>query len=152
MSSSAASPPDVTALAKAVRAISNEFSLPEIQRTVLRLVQENTGAPYAAILKHQEGRSWVIQCQPEGECRTTSELPITVLHGARRTLAPVILADASTQPPYSDDAVVRARGLRSVLCWPLTHRGMQHGLLYLEHAQVPGAFAGQHLGLIEILA
>jgi PAS domain S-box-containing protein len=152
MSSSAASPPDVTALAKAVRAISNEFSLPEIQRTVLRLVQENTGAPYAALLKYQDGRTWAIQCQPEGERRTPSELPVTVLHGARRTLAPVILADACAHAPYCDDAVVRARGLRSVLCWPLTHRGMQHGLLYLEHAQVPGAFAGDHLSIVEILA
>lgn len=152
MSSSAASPPDVTALAKAVRAISSEFSPPEIQRTVLRIVQENTGAPYGAFLGYQEGRSWVIQCQPEGERRTVSELPATVLHGARRTLAPVVLADASTQAPYSDDTVVRARSLRSVLCWPLTHRGMQHGLLYLEHAQTPGAFAGERLGIIEILA
>jgi PAS domain S-box-containing protein len=152
MSSSAASPPDVTALARAVRAISNEFSLPEIQRTVLRIVQENTGAPYAALLKFQDGRTWVIQCQPEGERRTLSELPVTVLHGARRTLEPVILADASALAPYCDDAVVRARGLRSVVCWPLTHRGMQHGLLYLEHAQVPGAFAAEHLSIVEILA
>jgi PAS domain S-box-containing protein len=152
MSSSAASSPDVTALAKAVRAISNEFSLPEIQRTVLRIVQENTGAPYAALLKYQDGRTWVIQCQPEGERRTLSELPVTVLHGARRTLAPVILADACTHAPYCDDSVVRARGLHSVLCWPLTHRGMQHGLLYLEHAQIPGAFAAEHLSIVEILA
>ncbi|HVG57567.1 MAG TPA: PAS domain-containing protein [Hyalangium sp.] len=142
----------MTALAKAVRAISNEFSLPEIQRTVLRIVQENTGAPYAALLKYQDGRTWVIQCQPEGERRTLSELPVTVLHGARRTLAPVILADACTHAPYCDDSVVRARGLRSVLCWPLTHRGMQHGLLYLEHAQIPGAFAAEHLSIVEILA
>jgi PAS domain S-box-containing protein len=142
----------VTALAKAVRAISSEFSVPEIHRAMLRIVQESTGAPYGAILGNQEGRNWVIQCQPEGERRTVSELPVTVLHGARRTLAPVVLADASTQPPYCDDPVVRARNLRSVLCWPLTHRGMQHGLLYLEHPQAPGAFAGERLGIIDILA
>ncbi len=53
MSSSATLPLDVTALAKAVRAISSEFSLPEIQRTVLRIVRENTGAPYAALLGFQ---------------------------------------------------------------------------------------------------
>jgi PAS domain S-box-containing protein len=152
MSSPLASPPDVTALAKAVRAISSEFSVPEIQRAVLRIVQVSTGAPYAAIVGNQEGRSWVIQCQPEGERRNASELPVAVLHGARRTLAPVVLADASTQPPYSDDPVVRARSLRSVLCWPLTHRGMQHGLLYLEHPQTLGAFAGERLGIIDILA
>ncbi len=152
MRSPANSPLDVTALARAVRAISSEFTLPEIQRIVLRLVQEHTGAPYGALVGSPEGRGWVIQCQPEGEQRTVSELPASVLHGARRTLAPVVLEDASAQAPYSDDAVVRDRSLRSVLCWPLTHRGTQHGLLYLEHAQLPGAFAGERLGIIEILA
>ena len=152
MSSPLTTPSDVTALAKAVRAISSEFALPEIQRAVLRIVQENTRAPYAALVGNPEGRGWVIQCQPEGERRTVGELPATVLHGARRTLAPVVLADASAQAPYSDDAVVRARGLRSVLCWPLTHRGMQHGLLYLEHAQAVGAFTGEHVSIVELLA
>ena len=107
---------------------------------MLRVFQELTGAPYAALLGFQEGGGWAIQCQSAGDSRTTANLPALVLHGARRTLAPVALSDASKQPPYSEDAVVRARALRSVLCCPLIHRGVQHGLLYLEHAQVPRAF------------
>ncbi|HYH95067.1 PAS domain-containing protein [Hyalangium sp.] len=150
--SSSALPTDVPSLAKAVRAISHEFSLPELQRTVLRVLQEHTGAPYAALLGFHEGRGWVIQSQSEGESRTLGELPNAVIHGARRTLEPVLLADAVTQAPYCDDAVVRARGLRSVLCFPLTHRGVQHGLLYLEHPHVPSAFEGTLLSVIELLA
>jgi len=152
MSSSAVSAPDLPTLAKAVRAINQEFALSELQRTVLRVLQEHTRAPYAALLGFHEARGWVIQCQSEGGNRALSELPPTVIHGARRTLEPVILAEASQQVPYCDDTVVRARGLRSVVCWPLTHRGMQHGLLYLEHPQVPNAFDGPLLSVIELLA
>jgi PAS domain S-box-containing protein len=152
MSSSGASAPDLPTLAKAFRAINQEFSLPELQRAVLRVLQEHTRAPYVALLGFHEARGWIIHCQSEGERRVLSELPTTVIHGARRTLEPVILAEAAQQVPYCDDAVVRARGLRSVVCWPLTHRGVQHGLLYLEHAQVPNAFEGPILSVIELLA
>ncbi|KFE72104.1 PAS domain-containing protein [Hyalangium minutum] len=143
--------PDLPTLAKAVRAINQEFSLPELQRTVLRVIQEHTPAPYAALLGFHEARGWVIQCQTEGEHRALHELPTTVIHGARRTLEPVVLSEASQQAPYCDDVVVRAKGLRSVICWPLTHRGVQHGLLYLEHAHASHAFDGV-LSVIELLA
>ncbi|WP_224367616.1 PAS domain-containing protein [Hyalangium versicolor] len=149
------SPPpqvDVLSLAKAIRSISGEFSLPELQRAVLRALQEFSGAPYGALLGFQERLGWVIHCQTEGESRTLAELPTTVIHGARRTLEPIVLSDASRQPPYCDDAVVKARGLHSVLCSPLTHRGVQHGMLYLEHAQASHVFEGPQLSVIEILA
>ena len=152
MSSSGASAPDLPTLAKAFRAINQEFSLPELQRAVLRVLQEHTRAPYVALLGFHEARGWVIHCQPEGESRALKDLPTTVIHGARRTLEPVILAEASQQVPYCDDAVIRARGLRSVLCWPLAHRGVQHGLLYMEHSQVANAFDGAQLSVIELLA
>ncbi|MFL5344530.1 MAG: PAS domain-containing protein [Hyalangium sp.] len=152
MSSSPLSLADLLSLSKAIRAISNEFTLLELQRTVLRIIQEHSSAPYAALLGFQEGQGWVIQCQSEGASRALSELPTTVIHGARRTLEPIVLSDASKQPPYCDDAVVRARGLRSVLCTPLTHRGVQHGMLYLEHALSPQLFEGPRLSAIEILA
>jgi PAS domain S-box-containing protein len=152
MSSSPLTPAKLLSLSKAVRAISSEFTVLELQRSVLSLVQEHSGAPYAALLGFQEGLGWLIQCQSEGASRTLSELPTTVIHGARRTLEPIVLADASKQPPYCDDAVVRARNLRSVLCTPLTHRGVQHGMLYLENALTPQAFEGACLSAVEILA
>ncbi|WP_224248510.1 sensor histidine kinase [Hyalangium gracile] len=150
--SSSPPPVDLPSLSKAIRAISSEFSLPELQRTLLRTLQEFSGVPYGALLGFLEGRGWVIACQSEGENRPLGELPSTVIHGARRTLEPIILADAHRQPPYCDDPVVRGRGLRSVLCMPLTHRGVQHGMLYLEHSQVTQAFEGPRLHVIEILA
>jgi PAS domain S-box-containing protein len=153
MSSPPASSFDLSSLAQAVRAISSEFSLPDLQRTMLRVIQQSVGAAYAALVGMQEeGRGWIIHEQSEGEHRTIQELPASVLHGARRTLAPIILAGASTQPPYSEDEVVRARGLRSVLCWPLTHRGVQHGLLYLESAQLAQAFESTCQEVMDILA
>lgn len=151
MSSTGVPAPDLPTLAKAFRAINQEFSLPELQRSVLRVLQEHTRAPYAALLGFHEARGWVIQCQTHGENRALHELPTTVIHGARRTLEPVVLGEASEQVPYCDDVVVRAKGLRSVVCWPLTHRGVQHGLLYLEHPQAAHAFDGM-LSVIELLA
>ena len=66
---------------------------------MLRVVQEHSGAPYAALLGFLEGRGWIIQCQSEGESRTLLELPTTVIHGARRTLEPVLLGEAEQAGP-----------------------------------------------------
>jgi PAS domain S-box-containing protein len=139
-------------LAQAARATSGEHALEDLQRALLRTLQESSGASYAALLDCSEGGGWVVLCQSEGEHRPPTELPASVLHAARRTLKPVSVGDASAQAPYTEDAVVRARGLRSLLCCPLAHQGRWRGLLYLESTLAPDAFSQERQQHIEALS
>ncbi|MDY7232424.1 PAS domain-containing protein [Hyalangium rubrum] len=142
---------DLLSLSQAARAISSELAPEELQRTLLRILREATGAQYAALLDFNASEGWVVLCQSAGESRTTADLPATVLAEASQTRKSVILSNASAQAPHAQDSVVRARGLRSVLCQPLTHRGRQHGLLYLESTQSVDAFGEARQSLIELL-
>jgi PAS domain S-box-containing protein len=143
---------DVVSIIKAARAISSEIVLADLMHTVLRIIRENAGAPYAALVDFDERQGWLIRCQPENENRTPADLPTSVLHYVRRTLKPVVIDDAITQNPYAEDAAVRARGLHSVLCVPLVHRERRHGLLYLENSLATHAFSEARQGIVEILA
>jgi signal transduction histidine kinase len=138
-------------LSQAAQAASGEHALEELQRALLRILQESAGASYSALLDFREG-GWAVLCQSEGEHRTPAELPASVLHAARRALKPVNVGDASAQAPYSEDEVVRARRLRSLLCCPLACQGRWRGLLYLESTIAPGAFSQERQQLIASLA
>ncbi len=142
---------DLLSLAQAACALSSELPSEELQRTLLRILRELTGAEYAALMEFTLSEGWIILCQSAGESRTVAELPTRMLDAARHARTPLIVADASAQAPYAQDAVVRERGLRSVLCQPLHHRGREHGTLYLESSQEVNAFGDDRQSLIELL-
>ncbi|WP_257459506.1 GAF domain-containing protein [Archangium lipolyticum] len=143
---------DLLSIIRAARAISSELVQAELLHTMLRIIQENAGAQYAALVDFQEGVGWLIRGQTQMEQRAPEELPESVLNYVRRTLKPVVIDDASIQSPYADDAVVRSRGLHSVLCLPLIHRERQHGILYLENSLSTHAFSEARQDIVEILA
>lgn len=143
---------DLLSIIRAARTISSEIVQAELLHTMLRIIQENAGAQYAALVDFREGAGWIIRGQSQMEQRAPGELPESVLNYVRRTLKPVVIDDASIQSPYADDAVVRSRGLHSVLCHPLIHRARQHGLLYLENSLSTHAFGEARQDIVEILA
>ena len=64
----------------------------------------------------------------------------------------VILDDASTQNPFSDDGYVLLRRPRSVLCLPLVRQRESIGVLYLENNLAPRVFTPDRLAVLELLA
>jgi PAS domain S-box-containing protein len=83
---------------------------------------------------------------------TPSELAESVLHYVLRTRESVILDDAATEPRFSDDAYVRRRRPRSVLCLPFLRQAKLVGVLYLENNLAPRAFTPDRLAVLELLA
>jgi PAS domain S-box-containing protein len=122
---------DLLSLARAARGLSGELTLGDLHQTILRIVQESTGAQYAALLDFSEGQGWSILCQPADAKRTPAEVPSSVLARARASLAPVLHAE--------------------VQCHPLAYRGRQHGVLYLERPMGSEPLDEARQGLLELL-
>ena len=80
------------------------------------------------------------------------EFPESLLRYAVRTQENVILDDASTENPFSDDAYVLLRRPRSVLCLPLVRQRESIGVLYLENNLAPRVFTPDRLAVLELLA
>src|SRR6185312_12812536 len=64
----------------------------------------------------------------------------------------LILDDASHPTPLCDEAYVRRRHPRSILCLPLMKQAKLTGLLYLENTLATHAFTPERVAVLELLA
>jgi histidine kinase len=151
---------DVTALAKATRAISGELELDKLLERMLEIIFENAGAEGGAlILDHEDGLT-VVASRTAGASRimptsgpiTEARLPRSIVHYVHRTSATVVLDDATSDPRFAADDYIRTRRPRSVLCMPIKHKDRLIGVLYLENTLVTGAFTQARLDALNILA
>jgi len=115
------------------------------------VVLEHAGAQRAVLLLVQAG-----VLRPEGgasiEGETTQELPESIVRYVERTCKAIVLADASTDPTFGEDAYfVQVRG-RSVLCLPILVHSRIVGVLYLENNLLSDAFSPKRLALLEVVS
>jgi PAS domain S-box-containing protein len=153
---------DLMAVAKASQAISREILLPDLQRTLMRVVVEHAGARRGALLLAEgdvlevhataavRGTETHVRLELPGPAEATL-LPLSVLNYVARTRASVVLADAAESDYSADDYVVRSRP-RSVLCMPVIRQGRLAGALYLENSLTAGAFTPATHTALELLA
>jgi predicted ATPase/class 3 adenylate cyclase len=64
----------------------------------------------------------------------------------------LMLAEAESDARFTQCAYIASRHPKSVLCSGIRHRGELLGLIYLEHSQMAGAFSGQKLEWLRLLA
>ncbi|HMG56044.1 MAG TPA: ATP-binding protein, partial [Kofleriaceae bacterium] len=150
---------DVTAIAKATRAISGELELDKLLEIMLEIIFENAGAEGGALVL-DDPRGLTVAAIRTGHAPRISThatplagapLPRSILHYVHRTGTPVVLDDAAGDPRFGNDDYIRSSAARSVLCMPVRHQDRAIGLLYLENTLVSGAFTQARLEALTIL-
>ncbi len=153
---------ELATVVKVSQAIAGEIVLEKLIDTLLRTAIEHAGAERGLLILLRGG-------QPEAEAEATtgpgrvdvalrraavtaSELPQSALQYVIRTHESVILDDAASQTLFSEDAYVRQRRPRSVLCLPLVKQAKLIGVLYLENNLAPRVFTPARLAMLELLA
>jgi signal transduction histidine kinase len=150
---------DVTAIAKATRAISGELELDRLLERMLDIIFENAGAEGGALVRATPGGLVIAACRTAGATRTSTQetplhgaaLPRSLVHYVQRTETAVVLDAAMTDPRFGNDEYIRARRSQSVLCMPVKHKDRVLGVLYLENGLVSGAFTKARLEALSIL-
>ena len=149
---------DVLTAIKASQTLSREFVAKNLIQSFLRIVLEHAGAQRAVILLVREGR-----LEPADASTTDGQIglinplatgdafPQSIVTYVERSLAPLVLADAGSDPVFSADPYVCATGTRSVLCMPILARSELVGVLYLENRLAADAFSTDRLTLLEVL-
>ncbi|MDC3955522.1 AAA family ATPase [Polyangium jinanense] len=153
---------DFATVLKASQAVSGELVLDRLLETLLSIAVEHAGAE-RGLLIHPRGA----ECDIEAEVVTVrdrvevtlrqapitpADLPTSILHYVIRTRETVILDDAAAPNLFSDDAYVRERRPRSVLCLALVKQGTLVGVLYLENNLTPRVFTADRITMLELLA
>ncbi|XXX75433.1 AAA family ATPase [Sorangium sp. So ce134] len=153
---------DVMTVLKASQAVSSELILDRLIETLLTFVVEHAGAERGLLLRprgaEHDVEAEVVTRRGRVEVTlrqapiTPADLPIAILHYVIRTRERVILDDAAVPSQFSEDAYVRERRPRSVLCLPLVKQGTLVGVLYLENNLTPRAFTADRIAMVELLA
>ena len=153
---------DLATVIKVSQAVSGEMILEKLIDTLMRTAIEHAGAE-RGLLIFQRGVEQRIEAEATtsgdtiivrlGEASVAEAVaPESIVHYVVRTLETVLLADASTENPFSADTYVCQQHARSILCLPLINQAKLIGLLYLENNLTPNVFTPTRIAVLKLLA
>jgi PAS domain S-box-containing protein len=153
---------DLATVLSVFQAVSGEIELGKLIDTLLRTALEHAGAERALLVLPQ-GEELRVQAEAvtaggavtvglRDAALTSDQLPETVLQYAARSQQRVILEDASAQATFSNDAYIREKGARSILCLPLVKQGRLIAILYLENNLAANVFSARRIAVLNVLA
>lgn len=151
---------DLATLLKASQAISSEMELDKLLTVILEIIIANAGANKGVLLLKKDltlevralievGKSpEIISSIP---LESSLDVPITVVNTVKRTLKPLVLADARINPRFMTDSYIQKYQPKSVLCSPLINQGQLFGVLYLENHLTVGAFTSDRVEVLSLI-
>ena len=82
----------------------------------------------------------------------STDVPVSVVQFVTRTNKSLVLADATQDDVFTQDAYIKRMQPLSILCLPIIHRGEVTGILYVEHRWLTGVFTAQRVEVLALLA
>ena len=153
---------DVETIVRASQALSEGIVLQELLKKMIWLVLQNSGARRAVLLLEKEGELYIeAQGNAEREAIVVSQgestkgkeqLPERILNYVANTHESVILNTEKEIRQFIGEVSMAENKAKSLLCMPVQSKRNLVGLLYLENDLIDGAFSGQHLLVLKILA
>jgi predicted ATPase/class 3 adenylate cyclase/tRNA A-37 threonylcarbamoyl transferase component Bud32 len=153
---------DFSSVMKASEAIAREIELAPLVTRLMEILLESAGAECGVLLVNQQGTlqaaasgaitqgTTAIQPQQLGEAAPS--WPLAIVQYVMRTQQSLVLANASQDVRFGQDAYIQARQPQSVLCAPLKKQGRLTGLVYLENNLMANAFTPDRLEVINLLS
>ena len=156
---------DMDTLIKAGQTISGEVVFGRLLDRLLSIVIENAGAQRGLLLLSRGGKlyvdaeaniTWteakVMMSLPVDQNEGGSMVPLGVINYAARTRETIVLDEAQSDERFLNDAYIRRKETRSLLCQPILHQGELVGLIYLENDLTSGAFTPDRAHLVALLS
>ena len=151
---------DLATLVKASQAISGEIELNKLLTTLLEIVIANAGANKCLLLLKQEINLNLVALVEAGQSprllpsipiESNHDVPISLVNTVKRTLKPLVLADARINPQFAGDSYIQKYQPKSILCSPILNQGQLIGVLYLENNLTVGAFTSQRVEVLNLI-
>lgn len=154
---------DLETATRASRAISEEIVLSRLVERLMRVVVENAGAERGVLVLSSAAGPHVVAAlgfvdgepvvrHASGEpLETSAELSLGIARWVLAAGRSVVLEDAARRGDFVQDAYVRARQPRSILCAPIEYQGTLRGVIYLENNLARGAFTRDRIEMLQLL-
>jgi len=154
---------DTTTVLKAAQAISGEIILDQLLIKLLRIALEHAGAQKACLMLVHDDRLFVEsiasvdgdatrRLNPALALEDCDDVPHSIVQFVARTKQSLVLADATREDVFTQDAYVKAFQPLSVMCLPISSRNEVIGVLYIEHRWLTGLFTSQRVEVLSLLA
>jgi hypothetical protein len=153
---------DLANIIKVSQALSSEIVLEKLIDTLMRTAIEHAGAERGLLILPRD-----VANQIAAEATTSDNtvivhlreafvaeagLPESIVNYVVRTQESVILDDALSQSPFSEDPYIRGLHARSILCLPLINQAKLIGLLYLENNLSSQVFTPKRITMLKLVA
>jgi predicted ATPase/signal transduction histidine kinase len=151
---------DLTTLLKASQAISGEIERDKLLTTLLKIVIASGGANKCVLLLKQDQSLNVVALVEEGKdpqllpsipLESSSDVAISLVNIVRRTLKPLVIADARINSQFAADSYLEQQQPKSILCSPILNQGQLIGVLYLENNLTVAAFTNDRVEVLNII-
>jgi PAS domain S-box-containing protein len=153
---------DLATVIKVSQAVSSEIVLEKLIDTLMRTAIEHAGAERGLLIFPQGVQQGIeaeaitsgdtISVRLRDAFTAEAEVPESIIHYVVRTHERVILGDAATHNPFSEDTYLRRHHARSILCLPLINQAKLIGVLYLENNLTPHVFTATRIAVLKLLA
>lgn len=156
---------DFETVIKAAQTISGQIVLADLLHHMMRIVMQNSGADRAFFLMETGGelcieaeagtgteKTLVLQSRPLSDAARGHALAAGIVNYVARTHDNIVLDHACDHGDFMDEAAIKARRVKSVLCAPVLGRGKLNGIIYLENNMSVGAFTPERVKLLQVLA
>ena len=150
---------DLSSLLRASNSIAGEIRWESLLEKLTTILVENAGAQTAELLLPRE-ESWYVAARKTGQLPvefgqaplSEATHPLAVIRAVRRSLQPVVLANAAQDATYGSDRYLREHRPLSLLCLPVVKNQRLSAIIYLENNLTAGAFTHERLGLVQLLS
>ncbi len=153
---------DAETVVKASQTLSSEIDLPRLIEKLMRLAVEHAGAERGLLILvdsdglriEAEARAGPggVEVSARQQRVRPIDLPQSVLQYVLRTHERVLLDDAASQEPGSEDPYIRSKRPRSILCLPILKQTKMAGMLYLENNLTAHAFTSSRVAVLDVVA
>lgn len=151
---------DYLSVAMSAQALSSEMEMSRLLDKLLRIMLQNAGAEYGALIFENEDQ-WMIEAYGTVQKLYVESIPLesaghivptTIIGYTARTKEEVMLSDAKRDDAFKRGDYVRSRDIKSVLCLPITHQNKLTCLLYMENNLSTGVFTNERLDVLRLLS
>jgi len=153
---------DLATVIKVSQAVSGEMVLEKLIDSLMRAALEHAGAERGLLIVPRrdelqiEAEATISEGDVAVHLRDNGDIapamPESLVRYVMRTQENVILADASSQNPFSADPYIVQRRPRSILTLPLINRGKLLSILHLENNLTPDVFTSDRITILKVLA
>ncbi|HSV48116.1 MAG TPA: ATP-binding protein [Ramlibacter sp.] len=152
---------DMLGVLRASQALSSETSLGGLKNSVVKLLGTMTGATSVRlVLWNEDRKQWLLSAAsgepaapvPIDDGGARALLPLSAFRYAERTLAPLLVEDATRDDRFSQDPYVAGLERCSLLVMPILNQGVPRAMLLLENQLSRGAFSADRLDAVMLVA